>query len=197
MALCPLRLPGALEARRRKIVAGALQRLPQVCGKPINLSFRPALTAHRGRLLSGVGRGREVHAATFLRKRRIVLDTELIEDRRELVRILVHEMFHFVWLRLGNSRRRSFEDLLRREMERGARGELGWSAEIRKQALRPDERCSRSRRWREYLCESFCDTAARLYSGARSHEEFTLAATFRRQRERWFRNAWGASAIQV
>jgi hypothetical protein len=148
-------------------------------------------------LLSGAGRGREVHAATFLRKRRIVLETELIKDRRELARILAHEIFHFVWLRLGNPRRLSFEEILRREIKRGARGELGWSAEIRKQALRPADSRNRTRRWREYVCESFCDTAARLFCGARRHEEFTLAAAFRRQRERWFRNAWGGNGIPV
>ncbi len=54
---------------------------------------------------------------------------------RELARILVHELFHFAWVRLGNPARRSYEALVREEWKRRARGELGWSAESRKRAL--------------------------------------------------------------
>ena len=64
---------------------------------------------------------------------------------------------------------------------------------MRKQALRGTS----GRRWREYLCESFCDTAAWLYSGLPSHEEFTLAPRFRRPRARWFADRFSASRLLV
>src|SRR5437867_6912988 len=110
---------------------------PQVSGLPIEITFLPSLSAHRGKLLSGgAARGREVHAASFLRRREIVLDAALKKQPYELARILTHELFHFAWLRLGNPRRRSYEDLLRCEIRHRVRGELGWSAESTKAALR-------------------------------------------------------------
>src|SRR5438477_4297266 len=103
---------------------------PQVCGLPIEITFLPSLRAHRGKLLSGkAGRGTEVHAGSFLRQRRIVLDAALRSRPGELRRILTHELFHFVWLRLGNPRRRSYEELVARELTGRVKGELGWSAE--------------------------------------------------------------------
>ena len=45
---------------------------------------------------------------------------------------------------------------------------------------------ARTRRWREYCCESFCDTAAWLYSGLERHEEFTLARTLAQRGAAWF-----------
>src|ERR1035441_9078694 len=57
-----------------------------------------------------------------------------------------------------------------------AGGELSVSAEWRKRALRAADIDGRTRRWREYCCESFCDTAAWLYSARELHEEFTLGA---------------------
>ena len=71
-------------------------------------------------------------AGSFLRERRIAFDC----TRAEFPRIFVHELFHFVWLRLGNRARRAFEALVEGELAAGARGELGWSAEWRKSALR-------------------------------------------------------------
>jgi len=124
-----------------------------------------------------------------LRKREIVLETELLDDPGELTRILAHEVFHFVWLRLGNTLRLSFEQLIRTEIERRAQGELGWSAEWRKLALAGKDRRNRTRRWREYLCESFCDTAASLCRGGHGHPEFTLGRSFRDRRRAWFRQA--------
>ena len=67
-----------------------------------------------------------------------------------------------------------------------AKGELGWSAEWRKAKLTAADGERRSRRWREYCCESFCDTAAWLYSVTSSHAEYTLAGRFRIARRRWF-----------
>jgi hypothetical protein len=160
---------------------------PEVRGLPIDIAFLPAPRAHRGKLLSGSAtRGPEVHAASFLRQRRIVLDAALINQPRELDRILTHELFHFAWLRLGNSRRWSYEDLLRRELGNHIKGELGWSAECAKTALARGESNRRTRRWREYVCESFCDSAAWMFAGSRRHQEFTLPFAARRARLAWF-----------
>lgn len=116
----------------------------------------------------------------------MVLDSELRADAGELSRIALHELFHFVWIRLGNPARRSWEDLVRRQLRQGARGELGWSAEQRLRGLRTQDVERRSRRWREYVCESFCDSAAWAFGVLRTHAEFTLAAAFRTERRRWF-----------
>jgi hypothetical protein len=145
-------------------------------GRPVRLEIRRGLRDARG----------EVHAGAFLRERRIAFDAMLVCDRHELQRIFVHELFHFVWLRLGNPRRWSWEEMLRAECLAGARGELGWSAEWRKRALRLDDAAHRSRPWREYACESFCDTAAWIFSGLRAHTEFTLPPRFRERRRKWF-----------
>ena len=151
---------------------GLLRRLPPLTGAPIRIHFTKGLRDRHG----------AAHGGAFLRERRIALDCA----RAELPRILAHELFHFVWLRLGNAARRSWEDLLRVEMAAGARGDLGWSAEWRKLALSPDRIASRHRRWREYCCESFSDTAAWLYCGIARHDEFTLAPRFRARRRAWF-----------
>ncbi len=161
-------------------------RFPPIAGSPIRVEFLPALSARNGKLLSRQNAGAPVHAATFLRQRRIVLDSELRSNRPELERILAHEVFHFAWLRLGNPKRRSYEILLASEFHRGARGELGWSAESRKEALRSRERRSRDRRWREYCCESFCDSAAWILTGRGRHGEFTLPRADRERRRQWF-----------
>ena len=165
---------------------------PKVRGLPIEIVFLPGLIAHRGKLLSTnklkhiPQRGREVHAGCFLRQRRIVLDAALKTQPRELARILTHELFHFAWLRLGNPARRRFEDLLQGEMRRRVRGELGWSAERLKAALSRADRVSRTPAWREYVCESFCDSAAWLLAGRGGNEEFTLPSAARRARRAWF-----------
>lgn len=153
--------------------------------------------AVRGSLRSGGSRGEEVHAGAFLRRREIVLDSALVARRGELARILVHELFHFVWVRAGNPLRRSWEGLLEDELRHGARGELGWSAGVRKTRLAPADRKLRTRRWREYACESFCDTAAWMFSGLRRHDEFTLAPRFRAGRRAWVRSALGGPEISI
>jgi hypothetical protein len=137
-------------------------------------------------LRSGGDKGLEVHAGSFIQRREIILESSLAERPAELARVLAHELFHFVWLRVGNPVRRSYETLLESEMIRQAWGELGWSAESRKKALRIGDRLRRSRRWREYVCESFCDSAAWLLAGLRAHEEFTLTLCHRRARRAWF-----------
>src|ERR1700680_421638 len=128
---------------------------PKVRGRPIEIKFLPELKARRGKLLSGKAeRGREVHAGSFLRQRRIVLDAALKTQSRELTRILTHELFHFAWLRLGNPQRRGFEELLQDEIRKRVPGELGWSAERMKTTLNSADRNRRTRAWREYVCES-------------------------------------------
>jgi len=151
-----------------------LRRLPPLAGAPIRVETIRGLRDRRG----------PVHAGSFLRQRRIALSS----TRAELPRILAHELFHFVWLRAGNPLRQSWEALLRAEHDGHAGGELGWSAEWRKLALQAAD-LRRTRRWREYCCESFCDTAAWIYSGVPRHPEFTLAARFRARRRNWFRKA--------
>ncbi|MCS7041429.1 MAG: hypothetical protein NZR01_01400 [Bryobacteraceae bacterium] len=130
----------------------------------------------------GEGPGQEVHAASFIRERRLVLDEALRRSPGELSRIALHELFHFVWVRLSNAERRCWEELLRQQMALGATGELGWSAEKRLASLRPADIERRSRRWREYVCESFCDSAAWAFGLLRRHGEFTLPEPFRSQR---------------
>lgn len=129
--------------------------------------------------------GNPAHAATSISQRFIVLDPSLKNQRREHRRILYHEYFHFAWVRLGNQRRRAWEMHLANEWKSGGRGEAGWSAEWRKQKLTADDVTMRTRRWREYCCESFCDTAAWIVGGVDS--EVTLARTRRRARMVWFR----------
>lgn len=179
-------------------VRGALRRTPPLAGRPIRLTFRPRLIARRGKLVSDdASGGAVVHAAAFLRKRHVILESSLLASRRNLSRILVHELFHFAWLRLGNRRRRSWEQLLASEFRRHARGELGWSAEIRKQRLTAEDAAARGRRWREYACESFCDSAAWLFSTSGAHAEYTLAPRHRELRRRWMRQALDGGPVPV
>ena len=157
-----------------------LRRLPPVSGAAVRIYRVPGLRDRHG----------EVHAGTFLRERRIAFNC----TAAEFPRIFVHELFHFVWLRIGNRVRLSYESLLRREP---GHGELGWSAEWRKERLSAVDIQSRTRRWREYCCESFCDTAAWLYSGAGRHPEFTLPQRFRQSRRVWFRKTIEPGGLSI
>jgi hypothetical protein len=139
--------------------------------------------------------GAAAHAATFLRQRRMVIEEALMADADDFARIFVHELFHFVWLRLGNRKRRAYERVVANELRQGVRGELGWSAEWRKRKLTAKDRLARTRRWREYCCESFCDTAAWRYAGVRGHNEFTLVTSARATRREWFAGMDGGIAI--
>jgi hypothetical protein len=181
-------MPGAdFPARFRgpRGAADLLSGLPELHGPPVRIRYLPSLRARRGELISGGPRGQEVHAGSFVPKRTIVLDRALLGNPREHRRILIHEVFHFVWVRLGNPLRWSYEALLRSELRRRARGELGWSSQWRKERLGPGDAAARSRKWREYACESFCDTAAFCLAGIGRHREFTLAAEFRKARRSW------------
>jgi hypothetical protein len=146
--------------------------MPPLSGAAIRIQYAPGLRDRRG----------PVHAGAFLRERRIAFDCK----RTEFPRIFAHETAHFAWLRLGNPLRRSWEELLRGEWRSRAPGELGWSAEWRKTALTRVDYDRRTRRWHEYCCESFCDTAAWLWSGVGCHPEFTLPEACRRIRREWF-----------
>ena len=174
------------------------KRLPPLAGRALRIRFLPALTVGGGKLYSNRRCGQPVYAGSYIRRREIVLERELKARPHELARILTHELFHFVWVRVGNRVRRSYERLLRSEWRRHARGELGWSAESRKSAFsRPPALTTHSPKWREYLCESFCDTAAWLYSGVRRHREYTLAARHRELRAAWFRRTFRNHGIPI
>ncbi|MEP6536524.1 MAG: hypothetical protein ABJF23_14450 [Bryobacteraceae bacterium] len=136
-----------------------------------------------------------MHGASFLRRREIILEAELLRTPGRLSRIFVHEVFHFAWVRLGNQKRCAYEALLQSELRRGARGELGWSAELLKQTLTERDRTTRSRKWRHYACESFCDTAGWAFGGGARYAEMTLAGRFRSSRMRWIRSV--ADIIKV
>ena len=112
----------------------------------------------------------------------MTLDSGLLANDTELTRILLHELFHFVWLRLGNTLRCEYEAILNAELKRRARGEAGWSAEhVKLRKVKP----GKSRLWRLYVCESFCDSAAVLAGRLTSHSEFTLAKSFWAKRSSW------------
>ena len=172
-------------APHRRAARRVLRKMPPLAGDAIRIHSHPGLRDRRG----------PVHAGAFLRQRRIACDC----TTAEFPRIFAHEVAHFIWLRLGNPRRRAWETLLRSEFRSCAPGELGWSAEWRKDGLlqqnasktgkgsRPSNAVARrTRRWREYCCEAFCDTAAWMWSGVRRHAEFTLAANLREARRKWF-----------
>ena len=133
-----------------------------------------------------------------MHKREMILDKGLQAKPRELRRILIHEVFHFAWMRLGQPARESYTQMVAEEFARGARGELGWSAQYRKDALRQGKAVDfTSTRWRDYVCESFCDTAAWFFSGLRGHAEFTLSIRYRQARARWFREYFGARKLSI
>jgi hypothetical protein len=149
--------------------------LPELSGRPIRVEVRRSLGSHL--------------AAASIPGRLILLDAAVFARRGEFERILIHELFHFAWVRLSNQQRRAWEQLLTHELASGAHGELGWSAEWRKDTLSPKDIRHRTPRWRRYACESFCDTAAWLFSGLGQHDEFTLALPPRRLRRQWFKRA--------
>jgi hypothetical protein len=126
-------------------------------------------------------------AATHVPRRRILLDAGLLTEPGEFERILIHEIFHFAWVRLSNQTRWSWEQVLASELAGRARGELGWSSEWRKDKLTRADVRRRSPAWRRYICESFCDTSAWLCAGLSRHDEFTLDAVSRGLRRSWFR----------
>ncbi|MBL8237313.1 MAG: hypothetical protein JNM66_07840 [Bryobacterales bacterium] len=136
--------------------------------KPIRLLWN-------GNLRDGA---RPAVAGADIRRREIHLHPSLRDDAAERARILTHEYFHFAWVRLGNPRRREWKRLLEVELAGNARGELGESSNWRKRDL--------PKHFANYACESFCDTAAWLFSNCAEHEEYTLANRWRQKRKAWF-----------
>jgi hypothetical protein len=149
-----------------------LVRLPLLSGRPIRVDLRRSLGPHL--------------AATSIPRRVILIDQAVFSRRGDFERILAHEIFHFVWVRVSNETRRDWEQVLAAEIRLRAPGELGWSAEWRKAKLRAIDSRRRTPAWRRYACESFCDTAAWLFAQLRTHQEFTLPAPARRIRRAWF-----------
>jgi len=153
--------------------------LPEFAGRAIRVEMRRSLGPHL--------------AATDIRRRVILLDQEVLRSTGDFERILFHEIFHFAWTRCSNATRLAWEDTLALELRSRVRGELGWSSEWRKVKLTRGDRSRRSSRWRRYVCESFCDSAAWLFAGLRRHDEFTLPAVWRRSRRAWFRRNFPAT----
>ena len=185
----------ALEFWIRRLPAGFAARLPR-----LKLAVADQLGSARASVFinevspeNNSSHPNHLHAASFIRQRYVVLRRELFRRRVELGRILYHELGHFLWPRLGNPSRQSYEALLRREFRDGTRGELGYSAELRKEKLRADgspkgRRTQARQLWREYVCESFCDTAAYVLLGLErrvKHSEYTLSRAARACRCRW------------
>ena len=149
--------------------------LPELDGEPIDIQYEVGLVDSSGHA---------AHAATSIRRRTIVLDKELEDAGPQQARVMVHELFHFVWVRLGNPKRKAWEDLLRTEWNGKAKGETGWSSEWRKREMKPEDLEKRSPYWREYCCEAFCDTAALIFCGP--DEENNLGVRWQRGRRKWF-----------
>lgn len=176
-----------------------MRALPPLLGQPLRVEWASGLRNVRGCLQLGGGRGKEVYAASFLRERRMVFDEALRRDHGELIRIMVHELFHFAWVRLSNDLRETWKQLVRKELVLHARGELGWSAESRKCAFRSANVDPFGPAWSQYCCESYCDSAAWLYADSGVHEEFTLAPRFREIRRAGLRTieSHRAGAIRI
>jgi hypothetical protein len=149
-------------------------------GRPIRVEIRPSLGTHI--------------AGASIPGRLILLDAAVFARHGEFERVLIHELFHFAWVRLSNERRRGWEQVLKRELRENITGELGWSAEWRKDTLTRADTLRRTPRWRRYACESFCDTAAWLFSGLSAHNEFTLALRTCRARRQWFHREFPPTA---
>lgn len=182
-----LRISGRIGSRSRNLLIKTWTGLPLHASNPVRVTFLPKLTAHGGKLLSGTDCGTPVYAASFIRQRRIVLETGLLSTPAALRFIFVHELFHFAWLRLGNTRRAEYSTLLTRELDGKARGELGESSAVKKAEVRFERNiCPQSQVWRDYLCESFCDSAACLFGGGPVHDGVKLANTWTVLRRDWF-----------
>lgn len=148
-------------------------------GEPIRVEIRRSLGSHL--------------AGASIPQRLILLDQAVFARRGQFERILIHELFHFAWVRLSNQKRVAWEQVLAGELRDRVKGELGWSAEWRKEVLTSADARLRTPKWRRYACESFCDSAAWMFAGLRAHDEFTLAAASRRVRRRWFTEQFSES----
>ena len=132
-----------------------------------------------------------VHGGSFLRERRIALDC----TRAEFPRIFVHEVAHFIWLRLGNRARRSYEDVLRAESRRGP-GRTGLERGVAQgRALAPQESRAVPALARILLREFLRHRGVavrRLEAAPRVH-----TARRWRARRRWFPKSWEADFVDI
>ena len=175
------RLPAALAARLPELKLAVADRLHFVRAN----IFINEIPREGDRPLQN-----HTHAVSFIPQRYVVFHRELFRRRVELGRILYHELCHFLWPRLGNPGRRSYQTLLQQEFQQGARGELGYSSERRKEKLRSGGEAPRGPLggrgpWRDYVCESFCDTGAFVLQGPErraNHSEYTLSREARQRR---------------
>ena|SRR5947209_4526090 len=182
-----LRLNLKVGREARKLIHDTICGLPDLFGSPICIRTLPELTVWRGALLTGEPYGTAVHAASFIRRREIVLEDELVSRPAEFRLIFAHELFHFVWARLGNRIRTDFSSLLQAERKLGATGALGESSDVSRTRIKRQPGGSiHPRRWADYACESFCDTGAWLYAGPTRSRWFTLARGHRSARRTWF-----------
>ena len=181
-----LRISGTVSDRSREQLVTTWTGLPLELSSPVQVAFLPDLTAHRGKLLSRADRGTPVYAASFIRQRRIVIEQDLLSSPAVLRFIFVHELFHFVWVRLGNTRRGEYSRLLMAELAGKARGELGESSAVKKAELQLDHELSPgSKLWRDYACESFCDSAASIFTEGPVHEGARLGKAWSKLRRQW------------
>lgn len=111
-----------------------------------------------------------------------------MSEPRDLRLIFAHEIYHFAWWRLGSNRRAEYDSLLRAELAASARGELGESSSVAKREHVSRECPNGGNSWKQYVCESFCDTGAWLFSGVDELRNFQLAAKWRIKRASWFRS---------
>ncbi len=91
-------------------------------------------------------------------RREIVFDADLLSHAPDFVNIVAHEIYHFVWRRLGNRERKDWSLLLGGEKRPT---HAGLSSQLRYEAWRES---GGERHWSAYLCEAFCDSAAALTS---------------------------------
>ncbi len=166
----------------RQLPPAVAERLPRLRVRSAGEIVRVGQRVVFDTSVKAQGADRTAQAVSYINTRLVVLRRRLFRQHRLGQRLFYHELCHFLWPRLGTPRRRAFDRVLRRELRAGVRGELGYTAALCKQAL---GRRRSGAPWREYVCESFCDTGAYallratgVASRARS-VEFTLG---RRQR---------------
>jgi hypothetical protein len=182
-----LKITRTADARTRKRLLTTWTGLPIEPAAAVQVAFLPRLTDYRGKLLSGDHRGTPIYAAAFVRERRIVLETDLVKTPDALRFIFVHELFHLAWLRLGNGRREAFRKLLVNEIAANVRGELGESSTVKKgQWMACPEFSVRAPNWRDYTCESFCDSAASFYAAGRVPSGYKIGKAWTAIRRDWF-----------
>ncbi|WP_155121451.1 hypothetical protein [Bryobacter aggregatus] len=99
------------------------------------------------------------------------MDLSLVDHAPDLVAIFAHEVYHFVWRRLGHPLRAEWMELLnteKRPKHAGLSSELRYAEFLARKTKAA---------WKNYGCEAFCDTAAVL-----SHTEKPISL----RRKQWF-----------